>query len=45
MMQMLDLSHPIFVYSGSVDMRKSINGLCILAGSVAFVKEGIVKLS
>ena len=29
-MQMLHLSHPIFVYSGSVDMRKSINGLCIL---------------
>lgn len=29
-MQMLDLSQPIFVYSGYVDMRKSINGLCIL---------------
>lgn len=27
---MLDLSYPILVYSGSVDMRKSINGLCIL---------------
>ena len=27
---MLDLSHQIFVYSGGVDMRKSINGLCIL---------------
>ena len=27
---MLDLAHQIFVYSGVVDMRKSINGLCIL---------------
>lgn len=27
---MLDLSQPIFVYSDVVDMRKSINGLCIL---------------
>jgi transposase len=27
---MLDLSHLIFVYSGYVDMRKSINGLGIL---------------
>jgi transposase len=27
---MLDRSHEIFVYSGYVDMRKSINGLCIL---------------
>jgi transposase len=27
---MLDLSNQIFVYSTFVDMRKSINGLCIL---------------
>jgi hypothetical protein len=27
---MLDYSQHILVYSGSVDMRKSINGLCIL---------------
>lgn len=27
---MLDLSNNIFVYSDFVDMRKSINGLCIL---------------
>lgn len=28
---MFDLSNQIFVYSSFVDMRKSINGLCILA--------------
>lgn len=27
---MLDFSNQIFVYTGFVDMRKSINGLCIL---------------
>lgn len=27
---MLDLSNQIFVYASFVDMRKSINGLCIL---------------
>ena len=27
---MLDYSQQILVYSGSVDMRKSMNGLCIL---------------
>lgn len=29
-MPMLDLAPPIFVYSDYVDMRKSINGLCML---------------
>ena len=27
---MIDFSHQIFVYTTSVDMRKSINGLCVL---------------